>query len=64
MICISFIKITLKTKCHSNSKLLLSGTDILMYEIKTEGVSEDFCKHKEIFGFNNYLAKSNKNIII
>ena len=35
-----------------------------MYEIKTEGVSEDFCKHKEIFGFNNYLAKSNKNIII
>ena len=29
-----------------------------MYEIKTEDVYEDFSNNKEMFGFNNYLAKS------
>ena len=37
---------------------LLSDTDGVMYEIKTEDVYEDFSKDKKIFGFSNYSAKS------
>ena len=29
-----------------------------MYEIKTEGVYEDFSSNKEMFDFSNYLTKS------
>ena len=41
--------------------LLISDTDSLMYEIKTEDVDEDFNKNKEIFDFSNYSAQ---NIIL
>ena len=38
--------------------LLISDTDSLTYEVKTEDVDEDFNKNKEIFYFSNYSAKS------
>ena len=38
----------------NNSILLLTDTDSLMYEIKTEDVYEDFSSDKEIFDFSNY----------
>ena len=40
------------------SKLLLTDTDNLMYEIKTEDVYEDFSSNKEMFDFSNYSTKS------
>ena len=33
---------------------LLTGTDSLMYKIKTEDVYADFSNDKEIFDFNDY----------
>ena len=53
----NYIVITLK-KNSSKSRLLFTDTDLLMYEIKTEDVYEDFSKDKEMFDFNNYSAKS------
>ena len=37
---------------------LLTGTDSLMYKIKTEDVYADFSNDKEIFDFNDYYTKS------
>ena len=48
----------IKNKYGNNSRLLFTGTDSLVYEIKTEDVYEDFSKDKEMFDFSNYLAKS------
>ena len=45
-----------KNKYDSKSKLLFTGTDSLMYEIKTEDVYEDFSSNKETFDFCNYLT--------
>ena len=42
----------------TESKLLFTGTDSLMYEIKTDNVYEDFNSNKEMFDFTNYLTKS------
>ena len=53
----NYIVITLK-KNSSKSRLLFTDTDLLMNEIKTEDVYEDFSKDKEMFDFNNYSAKS------
>ena len=39
--------IILKIKYDKNSRLLLTHTDSLMYEIKTEDVYEDFSNDKE-----------------
>ena len=39
----------IKNKYDSKSKLLISDTDSLMYEIKSEGVNEDFSSNKEMF---------------
>ena len=44
----------IKNKYDNNSRLLFTGTDSLMYEIKTEDIYEDFRKDKEIFVFSNY----------
>ena len=33
-------------KKHFDAELLFTGTDSLTYEIKSEGVSEEFFKHK------------------
>ena len=49
------------SRCASNSRLLFTDTDSLIYEIKTEDVSEGFSKYKEMLDFNNYLAKSKHN---
>ena len=48
----------IKNKYDSKSKLLFADTDSLMYEIKTEDVSEDFNSNKEMFDFSNYSTKS------
>ena len=34
----------IKNKCGNNSRLLLTHTDSLMYEIRTKDVYEDFSK--------------------
>ena len=43
-----------KYKSGSNPRVLCTETDILMYEIKTEDVYEDFSNDKETFDFSNY----------
>ena len=61
--------ITLKNKYGNKSKLLFTGTDILMYETKTGDVYEDFSSNKEKLDFSNYSTKSkyhddsNKSVI-
>ena len=48
----------IKNKYGKISILLFTDTDILIYEIKTEYVCEDFSNDKEMFDFSNYSAKS------
>ena len=48
----------IRNKYGNNSILLLTNTGSLMYEIKTEDVSEDFSNNKEVFDFSNYSNKS------
>ena len=48
----------LNNKNNNKSKLLFKDIDSLMYEIKTEDVSEKFSSDKEMFDFNNYSTKS------
>ena len=48
----------IKNKHDNKSKLLLTDTVSLMYEIKTEDVYEDFSSDKEMFDFSNYSNKS------
>ena len=48
----------IKNKHGNNSRLSFTGTDSLIYEIKTEDVYEDFSNDKEIFDFSNYSTKS------
>ena len=45
----------IKNKYGNYSRLLLTDTDSLMYEIKTEDDYEDFSKDKEVLDFNIYL---------
>ena len=45
-----------KNKSGNNPRVLWAETDILMYEIKTEDVYEDFSNDKETFDFSNYLT--------
>ena len=47
----------IKNKYGSKSKILFTGNDSLMYEIKTEDVYEDFSSSKEMFHFSNYSTK-------
>ena len=48
----------IKNKYDNKSKLLFKYTDSLMYEIKTEVVSEDFSNNKQMFDFSSYSTKS------
>ena len=48
----------IKNNYGNNSRLLFTGTDSLMYEIKTEDAYEDFSNDKELFDFSNYSTKS------
>ena len=41
----------IKNRYDNKSKLLLTDTDSLLYEIKTEDVYEDYSSDKEMFGF-------------
>ena len=53
----------IKNKYYNKSKLLLTDSDSLMYEIKTENAYGDFSNNKENFDFSNYPTKSNTMII-
>ena len=52
-----------------DAKLLLTDTDSLAYEIKSENVYEEFFKWKDLFDFTNYSKdskfydNSNKKVI-
>ena len=48
----------IKRKYDNKLKLLVTGTDSLMYEIKTGDVYEDFSSNKDMFNFSNYSTKS------
>ena len=48
----------IKNKYSNKSKLLITDTDSLMYESKTEDVYEHFKNNKEMFDFSNYSTKS------
>ena len=48
----------IKNKYGNNSRLLLTDTDSLMFEIKTEDLYEDVSSNKEMFDFSNYSTKS------
>ena len=41
-------------KKNFDAELLLTDTDTLTYEIKSENVYEDFFKQKDLFDFSNY----------
>ena len=45
-------------KKHFDDELLFTDTDGLTYEIKSEGVYEEFFKHKYLFDFSNYPKDS------
>ena len=44
----------IKNKYDNKSKLFLTDTDSLMYEIKGEDVYEHFSSDKEMFNFSSY----------
>ena len=44
----------IKNKFDNNSKLFITDTDSLMYEIKIEDVGKDFSSNKSMFDFRNY----------
>ena len=48
----------IKSKNYNKSRLWLTGTNSLMYEIKTEDVYKDFRSDKDMLHFSNYSAKS------
>ena len=48
----------IKNKYGNKSRLLFTGTDILMYEVKNEDVYADFSQDKKMFDFGNYSANS------
>ena len=50
--------VNIKNKYDNNSRLLVTDTDSLMYEIKTEGIYEDFSNNKEMFDFSDYSTNS------
>ena len=45
-------------KKNFNAELLLTDTDSLTYEIKSENVYEEFFKWKDLFDFSNYSKDS------
>ena len=48
----------LQLKKHFDDELLLTDTDSLTSEIKSEDVYEEFFKHKHLFDFSNYPEDS------
>ena len=41
-------------KKHFDTELLFTGTDSLIYQIKSKDVYKKFFKHKHLFDFSNY----------
>ena len=64
-----FHYVCIKSKYGNNSRLLFIDSDSLIYEIKTEDVSQDFSNNKEVCDFSNcstklnYYDSSNKFVI-
>ena len=54
-----FHYVCIKNKYGNNSRLLFIDSDSLIYEIKTEDVSQDFSNNKEVCDFSNYSTKLN-----
>ena len=60
----------IENKYGIKSKLFITDTNSIMYQIKTEYVYKDFSSNKEIFDFSNYLNNlnhydnSNKLVIV
>ena len=56
-------------KKNFDAELLLTNTDSLTYEIKSENVYQEFFLWKDLFDFSNYLKdstffdKTNKKVI-
>ena len=48
----------IKNKYRTNSKLLFTDTDSLIYKIKTEDIYEDLSCNKKMFDISNYSTKS------
>ena len=48
----------IKNKYGDKSKLFFTGTDSLMYAMKTEDVYGDFSNNKEMFDFRDYSINS------
>ena len=48
----------LQLKKHFDDELLLTDTDSLTSEIKSEDVYEEFFKHKHLFDISNYPEDS------
>ena len=48
----------IKNKYDNKSKIFFTDADSVMYEIKTEDVSEDFSSNKELLDSSNYSTKS------
>ena len=53
----------IKNKYGKNSRLLLTDTDSLIYEIKTEDVYEHFSSNKEMLDFSNFQPSQNTTMI-
>ena len=45
-------------KKHFDAELLFTDTNSLTYEIKSDGVCEEFFKHKHLFDFSNFSKHS------
>ena len=45
-------------KKNFNAELLFTDTDILVYEIKSKNIFEEFFKWKDLFDFSNYSKDS------
>ena len=54
----------IKNKYGSNSRLLFTDTDSLMYEIKTEDVYKNFSNDKEMFDSSNYSTNNNSKKLV
>ena len=39
---------------------MFTKTDLLVYEIETTDVNNNFCKHKEMFDFSSEYSKDSK----
>ena len=56
--CTSSVMISLKIIVVTNQDYFFTGTDSLVYAIKSKDICEDFSKDKEMYYFSNYSTKS------